>query len=224
MGRHQSTRISALLSSLEQTSSSFTGIDRIATQVVIAFQDGKHLEEILTVLMEQFAPRLRERNQQVVFQGIDALPYFSGDRDCLFDVFAELLENAVKFTPDGGEMVIAARVTNRRALTEKRDILAHFNPSFHDQMGDAGYLQVEVRDSGVGIASGIRNAAMRRSTSDSRARSEISKILDTYVSVLNKDYQASTTAGVHQSSWSAKWPWKGTRMSWGAATFSGGRP
>src|SRR5256885_16748627 len=48
---------------------------------------------------------------------------------------------------------------------------------------------------GVGIASGIRNAAMRRSTSDSRARSEISKTLDTYVTVLNKDYMASTTAG-----------------------------
>jgi hypothetical protein len=48
---------------------------------------------------------------------------------------------------------------------------------------------------GVGIASGIRNAAMRRSTSDSRGRAEISKILDTYVSVLNKDYMASTTAG-----------------------------
>ena len=48
---------------------------------------------------------------------------------------------------------------------------------------------------GVGIASGIRNVAMRRSTADSRARSEISKTLDTYVSVLNKDYQASTTAG-----------------------------
>lgn len=48
---------------------------------------------------------------------------------------------------------------------------------------------------GVGIASGIRNAALRRSTSDSRARSEIAKTLDTYVSVLNKDYQASTTAG-----------------------------
>jgi hypothetical protein len=48
---------------------------------------------------------------------------------------------------------------------------------------------------GVGIASGIRNAAMRRSTTDSRARSEIAKTLDTFVSVLNKDYQASTTAG-----------------------------
>jgi hypothetical protein len=48
---------------------------------------------------------------------------------------------------------------------------------------------------GVGIASGIRNASLRRSTSDQRARSEIVKTLDTYVAVLNKDYQASTTSG-----------------------------
>jgi hypothetical protein len=48
---------------------------------------------------------------------------------------------------------------------------------------------------GVGIASGIPNASLRRSTSDSRARAEIAKTLDTYVAVLNKDYQASTTAG-----------------------------
>lgn len=48
---------------------------------------------------------------------------------------------------------------------------------------------------GVGIASGIHNMAMRRSTGDSRARAEIAKTLDTYVSVLNKDYMASTTAG-----------------------------
>jgi hypothetical protein len=48
---------------------------------------------------------------------------------------------------------------------------------------------------GVGIASGIRNASLRRSTADQRARSEIVKTLDTYVAVLNKDYQASTTAG-----------------------------
>src|SRR4051812_15100552 len=48
---------------------------------------------------------------------------------------------------------------------------------------------------GVGMASGIRNASLRRSTSDSRGRAEIAKILNTYVAVLNKDYQASTTAG-----------------------------
>jgi hypothetical protein len=48
---------------------------------------------------------------------------------------------------------------------------------------------------GVGLTSGVHNAALRRSTSDARARAEIAKILTSYVAVLNKSYQASTTAG-----------------------------
>ena len=48
---------------------------------------------------------------------------------------------------------------------------------------------------GVGIAGGIRNPSMRRSSADVRARGEIAKTLDSYISVLNKAYQASTTAG-----------------------------
>ncbi len=48
---------------------------------------------------------------------------------------------------------------------------------------------------GVGIASGIKNRALLRSTADNRARAEIAKILETYVAVLAKDYMASTTAG-----------------------------
>ena len=48
---------------------------------------------------------------------------------------------------------------------------------------------------GVGIVSRMPNAALRRATADARARSEIAKTLDTKVAVLNKDYQASTTAG-----------------------------
>jgi len=47
---------------------------------------------------------------------------------------------------------------------------------------------------GVGLANG-KNPSLRRSTSDLRARTEIAKTLDTYVSSLNKAYQASTTAG-----------------------------
>jgi hypothetical protein len=53
---------------------------------------------------------------------------------------------------------------------------------------------------GVGVASGIRNVALLRTAADDRARTEIAKVLDTYVSVLNKDYQASTTAGDMKSS------------------------
>jgi len=48
---------------------------------------------------------------------------------------------------------------------------------------------------GVGSASGIRNKALLRQTSDNRARGEIAKTMETYVATLAKDYMASTTAG-----------------------------
>ena len=48
---------------------------------------------------------------------------------------------------------------------------------------------------GVGIAGGIRNPSMRRSSADTRARGEISKIMNSYVTVLNKAWQESTTGG-----------------------------
>lgn len=48
---------------------------------------------------------------------------------------------------------------------------------------------------GVGIAQGIRNRALSVSAADDRARAEIAKIMETYVTQLGKDYQNSVTAG-----------------------------
>jgi len=48
---------------------------------------------------------------------------------------------------------------------------------------------------GVGSVSGIKNAALARTTADNRARAEIAKIFETYSASLMKDYAASTTAG-----------------------------
>jgi PAS domain S-box-containing protein len=115
-----------------------------------------HLEEILNSLRDQFESILRERELRLSCRGIETLPHFSGDKECLHDVFSRLLENAVKFTPDGGEIAISASLTDWAALAEKRELLARFNPSFYEHMGNACYLLVEVRDSGVGIVAGER--------------------------------------------------------------------
>lgn len=53
---------------------------------------------------------------------------------------------------------------------------------------------------GVGTASGIKNKALLRQTSDNRARADIANILEVYVAQLTKDYMASTTAGDMSSS------------------------
>ena len=48
---------------------------------------------------------------------------------------------------------------------------------------------------GVGIAQGIRNRALSVTAADDRARAEVAKTMNSYVTVLTKDYMASTTAG-----------------------------
>lgn len=48
---------------------------------------------------------------------------------------------------------------------------------------------------GVGSAQGIKNHSLARSTSDNRARSEISKTFEVYSASLMKDYSGSITAG-----------------------------
>ncbi len=58
--------------------------------------------------------------------------------------------------------------------------------AFEDDRGKVFY--------GVGSASGIRNHALLRSTSDNRARNELAKVFEVYTSSLMKDYAASTTA------------------------------
>ena len=61
------------------------------------------------------------------------------------------------------------------------------NGAFKDAGGAVFY--------GVGIAQGIRNRALSVTAADDRARAEIAKIMNSYITVLTKDYMASTTAG-----------------------------
>jgi len=46
---------------------------------------------------------------------------------------------------------------------------------------------------GVGLVAGMRNPALARETADARARTEVARILTSYISSLMRDYQASTS-------------------------------
>jgi PAS domain S-box-containing protein len=110
-----------------------------------------HLESLMEDLKHQFRPQLEERKQSVKLNGLEDLPFFDADSSYLERVFSELISNAIKFSPEGAEIEVSGRVTERFTLWERRDTLERFNSGFLRRCGDRCYLEVEVRDQGTGI-------------------------------------------------------------------------
>jgi signal transduction histidine kinase len=113
-----------------------------------------HLDHSLKSLREQLQPQLTERGQTLRLTDLEALPYFDGDWKYLERVFSELLLNAMRFTPVGGEIEVTGRVVDRAALGARRETLERFSSGFLGRCGERCFLEVEVRDNGIGIPAG----------------------------------------------------------------------
>ena len=110
-----------------------------------------HLKRFLETLQVKLQPQLDQRSQTMTLTDLDSLPFFDGDRSYLERLFGELLLNAIEFSPIGGEIEVTGEVVDKGALWEHRGTLERFNPDFLRRCGDRSYLQVEVRDHGIGI-------------------------------------------------------------------------
>ncbi len=98
---------------------------------------------------KDFADR---RQQVIVVEDMSGLPSALGDRNMLIQVFINLVNNAIKYTPNGGRITIRAK-TWKRAEIERWLAENHF---FATQVGrlpgrDEDLLEIVVEDSGVGI-------------------------------------------------------------------------
>ncbi|MCX7682963.1 MAG: cyclic nucleotide-binding domain-containing protein [Anaerolineae bacterium] len=87
---------------------------------------------VFETLQIEFQEVLEERRLSLELVGLDALPPYSGDPDLLYKVFYHLVNNAIKYTPDGGRITISGRTV---------DV---------DDLGKC--LEIVVEDTGIGIA------------------------------------------------------------------------
>ena len=83
------------------------------------------LAEVLLDVLDLYQPVAEEKNIHVCELQTESKTI--GDRDMLFQLFANLMDNAVKFTPEGGTV---------RIVTEEAD----------------GQIQIRIEDSGPGIS------------------------------------------------------------------------
>ena len=91
------------------------------------------IEDLLKTLFEQANPVAKSRHHTLTINLKTALPIIQTDPKRLYQALAQLTSNAIKFTPDGGQIIITAyQATDNKTGDE--------------------FIEIEVTDTGIGIA------------------------------------------------------------------------
>lgn len=102
-------------------------VSRVTRGLIVLEREDHDMKAVVAEAVEQARPLIRARQHRLAVQMTDEPVWVRGDRTRLVQVIANLLNNAAKYTPEGGE--IALRLD-----------------------AQAGLARVTVRDNGIGIA------------------------------------------------------------------------
>jgi len=125
-------------------------VARLEAQSIYLGREKIDLPPLLADLGSQFETRLAHGQLQL---SIDLLPEVDiyGDPDHLRRAIQRILENAIKFTRPGGMIDISGKEITSAELLQRREKLKPFTTHFFDRPLGPGYLQLTVRDTGLGL-------------------------------------------------------------------------
>ena len=93
------------------------------------------IEEVIDEVVNSFSQQIHDKNQ-ILERGLQPdLPYVWADRTRLNQILTNLVSNALKYTPESGQITIAAELTNA-------------NP---EDPGSLKVVHIWVQDTGIGI-------------------------------------------------------------------------
>lgn len=136
-------------------------ISRIEAQGPLAQKKPASLMRLCREVHDLFALPLSERHIKVEISGDDLL--VPVDEAFAMLAVRNLLENAIKFTRDGGSVRLAGRVLKQAQLKEMTPKLRSFYPAFPNNVAAAGkYYLLQVRDNGIGIPADERTRVFEK--------------------------------------------------------------
>ena len=111
---------------------------RIESGQIVMRREAVHLDAVLRDCANKLALYARQANVKLETQVPDDLPVITGDGDRLAQAITNLLDNALKHTPEGGKVTLAARSLSGSSIVRR------------GKTWPAG-VQVAVSDTGSGI-------------------------------------------------------------------------
>jgi signal transduction histidine kinase len=96
-----------------------------------------------------FQAALKDRNQILSCSGLDILPVIKVDPDLMYKVFYHLVINAIKYTPDGGQIAIIGRKVDENPASPEIEIVVSdtgigIDPQHHEHVFEKFYQTGEV--------------------------------------------------------------------------------
>ncbi len=102
-------------------------LSKIEAGMAVQYREPLKLEELLKSVYEQMLPEAKAKGVKLKFHVRRPIPPVNGDRSNLEGVFTNLVNNAIKYTPEGGAITIRSK-------------------------GDGKNVRIEVSDTGIGIS------------------------------------------------------------------------
>jgi signal transduction histidine kinase len=152
------------IAGLDQSLSIITALLRIAeiehSRRLAGFGD-VHLVELVREVGELYEPIAEDKNIDfAVDAGGDAV--VRGDRDLLFEAIANLVDNAVKFTPQGGRVELSVRRIGDEAVVRVSDTGPGIAANEHKLVGRRFYRAEKSRTHpGLGLGLSLVNAIVK---------------------------------------------------------------
>jgi two-component system OmpR family sensor kinase len=118
------------------------------------------LNPLLQDVVEKFKPQAKESEINLMAE-IEPVPPVTGDSDRLAQVFTNLLDNAIKFTPPGGIVRLRAGPSNNQAQITVEDSGPGLAPEEFERIFERFYQVDRSRPGGSGRGAGLGLAIAR---------------------------------------------------------------
>lgn len=106
------------------------------------------LMTVLAAALDNWQAGMEQRNITLVMRGINNLPEIYADGQRLTQVFSNLVQNAIKSTPDGGQIAISGRITGVETLPPSVACRAAGGENGRNRR----FAEIIIADNGIGIA------------------------------------------------------------------------
>ena len=126
-------------------------VTRLEAQSLYIGREQIDMPALVAGIGSDFHPILKTRELKLEIGEFPQPLALHGDPDRLRKALSRLLENAIKFTPRGGRVEIRSARRTPHEILALKPVLSRFSPTFFQHRKTTPFLQITVRDTGIGI-------------------------------------------------------------------------